>query len=104
MLADYVADGFRDLDDGQVELSCSPAWEASNFSSHAHDTWGAFEAAKVPIRIFRAAEGSTCREDARMDALVAAGRIRVETIPCTTHFLPMERPDLVDAALREAAR
>ena len=102
MLADYVADGFRDRDDGQVELSCSPAWEASNFSSHAHDTWGAFEAAKVPIRIFRAAEGSTCREDPRMDALVAAGRIRVETVPGTTHFLPMERPDLVDAALREA--
>lgn len=104
MLADYVADGFRDRDDGQVELSCSPAWEASNFSSHAHDTWGAFEAAKVPIRIFRAAQGSTCREDPRMDALVAAGRIRMETVPGTTHFLPMERPDLVEAALREAAR
>ena len=32
MLADYVADGFRERADGEVELSCSPAWEASNFS------------------------------------------------------------------------
>ena len=104
MLADYVADGFREREDGQVELSCAPEWEASNFASHAHDTWGAFEQAKVPIRILRAEEGSTCREDPKLDALVAAGRIQVETVAGTSHFLPMERPDLVQAALRAATR
>ena len=103
MLADYVADGIRDRADGEVELSCAPEWEASNFSSQGHDTWGAFERAQVPIRILRAAEGSTCREDPRLDALVAAGRIRMETIAGTSHFLPMERPDLVRAELSAAA-
>jgi len=103
MLADYVADGFRERPDGQVELSCAPEWEASNFSSHAHDTWGAFERAQVPIRILKAAEGSTCREDPRFDALVAAGRIQAEVVAGTSHFLPMERPDLVQAELRRAA-
>ena len=49
-----------------------------------------------------AAEGSTCREDPRLDALVLAGRIAVETVPGTTHFLPMERPDLVRTALAGA--
>ncbi|MBT9473251.1 MAG: alpha/beta hydrolase [Pseudomonadota bacterium] len=102
MLADYVADGFRERPDGQVELSCAPEWEASNFSSHAHDTWGAFERAQVPIRILKAEIASTCREDPRFDALVAAGRIEAETIPGTSHFLPMERPDLVQAELRKA--
>lgn len=102
MLADYVADGFRERPDGQVELSCAPEWEASNFSSHAHDTWGAFERAQVPIRILKAEIASTCREDPRFDALVAAGRIGAETIPGTSHFLPMERPDLVQAELRKA--
>ena len=102
-LADYVEDGFRERPDGQVELSCAPEWEASNFASHAHDTWGAFERAQVPIRIFRAEEGSTCRKDPKLDALVAAGRIQMETVPGTTHFLPMERPDLIAGALREAA-
>ena len=104
MLADYVADGFRERADGEVELSCAPEWEASNFSSHAHDTWGAFERAQVPIRILKAEFGSTCREDPRFDALVAAGRIEAEVIPGTSHFLPMERPDLVLAELRRAAR
>jgi hypothetical protein len=35
--------------------------------------------------------------------LVAAGRIEVEVIAGTTHFLPMERPDLVRAELTKAA-
>lgn len=103
MLADYVADGFRERPDGHVELSCAPEWEASNFSSHAHDTWGAFERAQVPIRILKAQEGSTCREDPRFDALVAAGALEAEVVPGTSHFLPMERPELVRAELRKAA-
>ena len=103
MLADYVADGFRERPDGEVELSCAPEWEASNFSSHAHDTWGAFERAQVPIRILKAEVGSTCREDPRFDALVVAGRLEAQVVPGTSHFLPMERPDLVRAELRKAA-
>lgn len=102
MLADYVADGFAERADGQVELTCAPAWEASNFSSHAHDTWAAFDRARAPIRLLRAAEGSTTRDGPQLEALVAEGRIRMEVIPGTSHFLPMERPDLVQAALREA--
>jgi pimeloyl-ACP methyl ester carboxylesterase len=102
MLADYVADGFRQRPDGEVELACPPAWEASNFRSHRHDPWDAMERAQAPIRILRAEIASTCRDDPRLDALTAAGRVRLETVPGTTHFLPMERPDLVQAALREA--
>lgn len=102
MLEDYVAGGFRDLPDGGVSLACAPAWEASNFTSHAHDTVAAFQALQCPVRILRAEENSTCRLDQRMDALIASGRIAVEMLPGTTHFLPMERPQAVRAALREA--
>lgn len=101
-LADYVAAGFRDRADGEVELTCAPAWEASNFSSHGHDPWPAFAQVPAPIRMFRAQEGSTARIDGRIGELEAKG-VRVETVPGTTHFLPMERPELVRAALREAA-
>lgn len=103
MLADYVADGFRDRADGQVELSCSPEWEASNFGSHAHDPWPALRAPPAPLRIFRAEEGSTSSSlTPHLDELTAAG-VRIETVPGTTHFLPMERPDVVRSALGEAA-
>jgi pimeloyl-ACP methyl ester carboxylesterase len=103
MLADYVADGFRPTADGQVELSCAPAWEASNFTSHGHDPWPALAGLEVPIRILRAEEGSTCRIEGHEAELAAGGRVTVETVPGTSHFLPMERPDLVRDVLRATA-
>ncbi|MDR3506950.1 MAG: alpha/beta hydrolase [Caulobacteraceae bacterium] len=101
-LADYVIDGFRDRDDGQVELTCAPAWEASNFRAHGHDTWAAIARLRRPVRILRAELGSTCSLDDsdRLPREVADRRI--ETIPGSTHFLPIERPELVRAALLEA--
>jgi len=103
MLADYVADGFRPTADGQVELSCPPGWEASNFTAHGHDPWAALAALHCPIRILRAAEGSTCRTDGREAELTADGRVTIQTIPGTSHFLPMERPDLVREVLKATA-
>ena len=102
-LADYVEAGFRDTLDGQVTLTCAPAWEASNFRTHNYDIWGAFRESRCPIRILRAEVGSTCRIEGHEDELAATGRIEVETVPGTSHFLPMERPDLVRRVLAEVA-
>jgi pimeloyl-ACP methyl ester carboxylesterase len=102
-LTDYVEDGFRDRPDNQVELSCAPAWEASNFAAHAHDPWPVLRAPPRPIRILRAEHASTSSSlTPHLDELQAAG-LRIETVAGTTHFLPMERPEVVRAALREAA-
>ncbi len=101
-LADYVAAGFHDLEDGRVELACAPAWEASNFSVYDGQAWAAAQACPCPVRILRAEHGSTCRVDAQIEALTATGRYRIETVPGTSHFLPMERPDLVREALVQA--
>jgi len=101
-LADYVQAGFRPDGAGGVILSCAPEWEASNFRSHNYDPWAAFRETRCPIRILRAEQGSTARLDDRLPELLATGRIAVETVPGTSHFLPMERPELVRQALREA--
>ncbi len=103
MLADYVADGFRATADGQVELTCSPAWEASNFTAHGHDPWAAFAVLRCPIRILRAEDGSTCRIEGHEATLTAGGNVQIETIPGTSHFLPMERPERVREVLRALA-
>jgi len=97
MLADYVQAGFRDLPSGEVTLACAPAWEASGFAAHGHDTWGAFRQTLCPIEILRAETASTFHPDAA--AGLDPNRIRISTIPGTTHFLPMERPDLVRSTL-----
>lgn len=102
-VADYVAGGFRDTGDG-VTLACTPEWEASNFRSHNYDPWGAFRESRCPIRILRAERDSTARLDDHLEELLRTGRITVETVPGTSHFLPMEQPDLVRAALRASLK
>jgi pimeloyl-ACP methyl ester carboxylesterase len=103
VLVDYVTDGFRERDDGQVELTCAPAWESASFSAHGHDIWGALETIHAPIVILRAETESTCSVEAAADFHAANPRSRVETIAGATHFLPIERPDLVRETLLEAA-
>ena len=86
-----------------MTLTCAPAWEASNFRTHNYDPWAAFRATRCPIRILRAEIGSTARLDEGLSELEATGRVRVDLIPETSHFLPMERPDLVREALAAVA-
>lgn len=102
-LADYVEAGFRDTGDGQVTLTCTPAWEASNFRTHNYDVWAALRETRRPIRMLRAEIGSTARIDGHLDKLAAMPGVTIETVPETTHFLPMERPDRVRAVLRDVA-
>jgi pimeloyl-ACP methyl ester carboxylesterase len=98
-LADYLAAGLAETQAGEVALTCTPEWEASNFRTHNYDAWPAFRESRCPIRILRAAEASTFRLEGHEADLGADGRITVETVPGTTHFLPMERPDLVRQTL-----
>jgi len=103
MLADYVAGGFREREDGTVELNCSPAWEASNFAAQGNDTWRALDHVPAPIDIYQSATQSVCHIGVGAGLRRRNPRLQVHTVPQTTHFLPMERPDLVRDALLNAA-
>lgn len=103
MLADYVAAGFREQEDGTVKLACSPAWEAANFAAQAHDPWAAIRNVRCPIEIYRAERGSTCHIGAGAGLIRRNRRVRLNLVEGTTHFLPMERPDVVRDALLDAA-
>jgi len=99
-IADYVEDGFTEAEDGVI-LTCAPEWEASNFLAQGSDPWAAIDALDRPLTILRAEHGSTCliREG---DLLMQAPDRQVTTIPGTTHFLPIERPGAVRAAILAA--
>lgn len=102
-LLDYVVDGFRERPDGDVELACAPEWEASNFASHALDPWPVMGQIEVPTVVLRAEIGSTCHLLDRSPFPPENKRVRVEIVPGTTHFLPIERPDVVRQTLLELA-
>ncbi len=104
VLQDYLADGLRETPDGSVTLACAPAWEAANFAAYAiSNPYAGFAAAAGRLRVLRAETGSTCSVT-EQSATTRWPGIRMETVAGTTHFLPMERPDVVQAALRDAVR
>ena len=102
-LRDYVEAGFRDLPDGSVELACAPEWEAANFAAHGHDIWAAMARIEAPVRIYRAEEGSTCAISEAAEFPRPPGQAVVWTVPGSTHFLPIEAPQVVRGALLEIA-
>jgi len=102
-LADYVAGGFSERPDGQVELACTPEWETSNFVSQANDPRAALSRLDRPVRILKAERRSTCLlgDPARVRARWP--HVRLQTVPGGSHFFPIERPDVVRDAVLDAA-
>lgn len=101
-LRDYLIDGLVEDGSGGMILSCAPDWESSNFGAHFHDTIGDFPRVVAPIRILKAEIGSTCQLERHEESILARG-VDLSVIPGTSHFLPMERPELVREALLAAA-
>ena len=102
-LKDYIEAGFRDLPDGGVQLTCAPEWEAANFAAHGHDIWAAMSRVEAPVWIYRAEQGSTCAITEASEFPHPLGRAVVRTVPGSTHFLPIEAPQVVREALLEIA-
>ncbi|HEY2482034.1 MAG TPA: alpha/beta hydrolase [Caulobacteraceae bacterium] len=100
-LRDYIEAGFKDLPNGDVELACAPEWEAAIFAAHGHDTWDAMSRIEAPISIYRAEQGSTCAVAEAAEFPRPQRQVRVTAIPSSTHFLPIERPEVVRKALLE---
>lgn len=95
VLQDYLADGLIERD-GAFELACAPGWEASNYATHAHDPWRAMKRLACPIHILKAEVGLACHVPEGPRGLP---HVSVETVPGSTHFLPMLQPEVVRGAL-----
>lgn len=98
MLRDYLADGLVEEGDG-FRLACRPDWEASNYTTHAHDPWRAMARYGGPIHFLKGETGSTCHVPQRPQGLP---NVTVEIVPATNHFLPMQAPAAVQRAILAA--
>lgn len=101
-IKDYCDDGFTDLPDGTVTLSCAPAFEAACFAGQRHNPHSALAKVAIPARLLRGGRHSTT-VSILVRKLERCGVV-VETIADTTHFLPMERPDICQAAMADILR
>jgi pimeloyl-ACP methyl ester carboxylesterase len=95
MIADYIEGGTRLREDGQVELTCAPAWEAANFRAQGHDIWKALDKLKTPLTLIYASFGSTCRAPAPQLLGERDPQATLLRLGQATHFVPMEYPDVI---------
>ena len=98
----YLAEGMFDRDDGQVELKCPGEVEASIFEQGANS--GVEESVlrvQAPTLILWAARGDFPRE--HFEKLAAGMSDACVRDADAGHFVPMERPDLVVAAVLAAS-
>ena len=102
ILRDYLETGLTDGRDGDLTLACSPAWEAANYGAQGHDSIAALRACQAPIDVLIAEAGTTFRLTLGPELDAMAPNLSVRAVPGTTHFLPMERPDVVGEALAAA--
>lgn len=94
-LADYLRGGLILTGNGtEMRLACDPAWESSVFQ---HAPPGAARLAhhvRCPLTLIYADEGTAHDNEVEIVAR-AHGKARLVKVPGATHFLPMERPDVV---------
>lgn len=95
VIKDYIEGGTRLREDGSVELTCDPEWEAAIFRAQGHNPYRALRQYQGPLSLLYAGQNSTCWPPAPARISARGGDTRVKRVEEATHFLPMEMPDLV---------
>jgi pimeloyl-ACP methyl ester carboxylesterase len=87
----YVEHGLKKDGDHYV-LSCRPEWEARSFtvSEHKPQRFMKGYPAHIPVHILVAEHGSTFFNSARAMMKGYIPQANIQTLPGSTHFLPME--------------
>jgi len=103
IVADYLRGGLVDAGDGSLRLACAPDWEAAIFRGAPHNMAPLVADVACPITIVVGTRDSSTSEqqlrvvrNLRPDAPV----VRVDG---ASHFLPMERPEIVREELLRLA-
>lgn len=98
VLHDYLAEGL--IEDGEgLRLACTPAWEASNYASQAHNPWRALRRYDGPVQVLRAETGSLCA----LTQPSAGAQLSIRTITGGGHLFPMTHPQVVREVLSDLA-
>ncbi len=95
----YVQGGTIEQQDGMVRLACTPAWEARTFSTISLAFWRRISRVTCPVTALYAEHQSTLRADGARTLKALHPEAVVEQVPGTSHFIPMEQPEKVIAAV-----
>jgi pimeloyl-ACP methyl ester carboxylesterase len=100
MLADYLKGGLKiDAANGEARLACAPAWEAATFRATAYNVARLARRIACPLTVIHGTINSTCRDRGAEELSRGHPGTRVVKVDGASHFLPMEKPELVQAEL-----
>ena len=103
-LADYLQGGLLPTGNGtEMRLACEPAWESSVFQHAPPGIARLARRVRCPLTLLYGGNGTTAGNQVRLIARLH-GDARTIEVPGTTHFLPMERPDVVQDEIARMGR
>jgi pimeloyl-ACP methyl ester carboxylesterase len=103
VLIDYLRGGLIEADDGSLRLACAPKWEAAIFRGAPSDTAPLMARMSAPITVVVGTKGSAASEQQLSVVRSLRADARIVAVDGASHFLPMERPEIVrDEILRLA--
>jgi len=92
----YVEGGTVDKGDGTVRLSCDRAWESKTFAMATVNPYRALRKVGCPITLFaREHSGPPFTRESREAFMRCRPETRLLVLEDVTHFMAMERPDIV---------
>lgn len=97
MLRDYLTGGLKPTSGG-VALACAPSWEAEIYDGNPVGAAKLARAVPCPITVLYGDRDSTAPES-EVQIIAQNPVVRVVKVPGASHFLPMEKPDLVRAEI-----
>jgi pimeloyl-ACP methyl ester carboxylesterase len=97
----YCTHGLGKNNDGTAVLKCNPETEAQIYESVLQDIWTYPASVKCPTLIIRGGSSTTFLAGAanRLERKLKHGRL--VTVPDTTHFVPMEKPEACHKAIMD---
>ena len=99
VLHDYVHHGFRETEQGEIELKCAPDSEASTFSNAGKIRLSSLDEIELDVAVAVSGDGGL---PAQLAAKVAQQlpNGRLLEFPTVTHFGPLQDPVIVADAMR----
>lgn len=100
-LEGYLEGGTRKNGDGQIRLSCTPAWESRCFSVYPHDLWRFIPRIQQPVLVVYGGRSDTFLKRAAKQFQKALPQASFRCFGENGHFVPMEKPEDVARAILE---
>ena len=103
-LRDYVTALAKPRTDGQVELDYPAEWEARIYATGVladMDIWQALGGLEPPLLVIRGENSDTFRQDSLWYLRKKLPSAQIQTVPDSTHLVPLERPVLVSQLIQD---